>query len=600
MTDDAGNVTAEIDGIYLRRVERRTVPLPLSQKIFDTTWVESPIAAEATPQDPRVRRAEAGSCSPTQPDEQARVTADEFVARWRSPTRRVNTADLADEPAVLAAFAETAGDPEHPPVGLVVFVGGRLGRTDDGLARARESVWSISTVVRAIVGGWHGRSPRLWLVTGGGLSVHDDEPGAPATAALKGLVRVLAYEHPDLRTTLVDLDVTQDPDRRAECGTGQSLGSGIDDVIAWRGGRRYVERLSPGDARRTPYSATGRSPGSVVHRHRWPRRSRPGRRPMAGGQRRRPGRPQRPQRTLRRTAQGPGRTGSRAEIVVVRGDVASPGVAESLIEAAARWRRELRGIVHAAAVIEDSLLFSMSRESLERVWAPKAAGALRMHQASANCELDWWLGFSSVASLLGSPGQTAYACASAWLDALVTWRRASGLPAAVINWGPWSEVGVAQSLVGSALDPITPAEGMEALESLLATDRSRTGVTRLRPDRALVAFPEIRSIGYFTQVVEELDAAGDGGDWAGPDALRDLDPAEARAVVTERLCARIAAVMGYADRSAVDPTVPLTELGMDSLMAVRIRNTARADFGVEPPVTLLLAGRVAARPRRSI
>jgi len=235
-------------------------------------------------------------------------------------------------------------------------------------------------------------------------------------------------------------------------------------------------------------------------------------------------------------------------------------------------------------------VFSMSKENLERVWAPKAAGALRMHHASANCELDWWLGFSSVASLLGSPGQGAYACASAWLDALVAWRRAAGLPATAINWGPWSEVGVAQALVGSVLDTITPAEGIEALDSLLAADRALTGVARLRADRALVAFPEIRGIGYFTQVVEELDTAGDLGDWSGPEALRDLDPAEAQRVVIERMCARIAAVMGYADPTAVDLRMPLTELGLDSLMAVRIRNGARADFGVEPPVALILQG----------
>jgi phthiocerol/phenolphthiocerol synthesis type-I polyketide synthase D len=191
---------------------------------------------------------------------------------------------------------------------------------------------------------------------------------------------------------------------------------------------------------------------------------------------------------------------------------------------------------------------------------------------------------------LGSPGQAAYACASAWLDALVTWRKASGMPAAAINWGPWSAVGVAQALVGSVLDTITPAEGIEALDSLLAADRIRTGVARLRADRALVAFPEIRGISYFTRVVEELDSAGDLGDWGGPDALGDLDPAEAQRTVTERMCARIAAVMGYADRSTVDPSRPLTELGLDSLMAVRIRNGARADFGVEPPVALILQG----------
>src|SRR5258705_4727256 len=143
-----------------------------------------------------------------------------------------------------------------------------------------------------------------------------------------------------------------------------------------------------------------------------------------------------------------------------------------------------------------------------------------MHHASTGCVLDWWLGFSSVASLLGSPGQGAYACASAWLDALVAWRRAAGLPAAAINWGPWSEVGVAQALVGSVLDTITPAEGIEALDALLAADRAVTGVARLRADRALIAFPEMRDIGYFTRVVEELDTAGDprgcGGRGAAP------------------------------------------------------------------------------------
>jgi phthiocerol/phenolphthiocerol synthesis type-I polyketide synthase D len=590
LIDDAGCVAAEVDGIYLRRVERRAVPLPLAQKVFDAEWTESPIVAEATQPDVDAARGSWLVLTDAATDASARAMADEFVARWRSPMRPVHAANLDDESAVLAAFAETAGDPEHPPVGVIVFVGGASTGLDDGLLAARDAVWSISTVVRAIVGGWHGRSPRLWLVTGGGLSVNDDEPGAPATAALKGLVRVLAFEHPDLRATLVDLDATQD---RIAALTAELQESGNDDVIAWRGDRRFAERLSRAtlDVRKgrpvvrpgASYVVTGGLGGLGLVVARWLVDRGAGRVVLNGRSD-----PTDEQRKVL------AELGARAEIVVVRGDVASPGVAESLIEAAGQAGCELRGVVHAAAVIEDSLVFSMSRDNLERVWAPKAAGGLRMHQASASCELDWWLGFSSVASLLGSAGQGAYACASAWLDALVGWRRASGLPAAVINWGPWSEVGVAQALVGSVLDTITVAEGIEALDSLLATDRIRTGVARLRADRALVAFPEIRGIGYFTRVVEGLDTAGDLGDWGGPDALADLDPAEAQQVVTDRMCARIAAVMGYADRSTVDPAVPLdkplTELGLDSLMAVRIRNGARADFGVEPPVALILQG----------
>jgi phthiocerol/phenolphthiocerol synthesis type-I polyketide synthase D len=215
---------------------------------------------------------------------------------------------------------------------------------------------------------------------------------------------------------------------------------------------------------------------------------------------------------------------------------------------------------------------------------------LRLHEATASKHLDWWVGFSSVASLLGSPGQGAYACANAWLDALVAWRRAAGLPATSINWGQWSDVGIARSLTLGVLDPISPAEGIEAMESLVGQNLGQSGVARLRLDRAAAAFPEISELGYFARMVQELDAVGEGGDWPGVEALRELDANEVTEMVVARLRARIAAIMGYADDSAVDPDQPLTDLGMDSLMAVRIRNTVRGDFGVEPPVALLLQG----------
>jgi phthiocerol/phenolphthiocerol synthesis type-I polyketide synthase D len=191
---------------------------------------------------------------------------------------------------------------------------------------------------------------------------------------------------------------------------------------------------------------------------------------------------------------------TRAEIVLVRGDIASPGVAERLVAAAEETGLSLRGVVHAAAVNDDHLVVDLSRDSLERVWTPKAVGALRMHQATVDRPLDWWVGFSSAASLLGSPGQSAYACANAWLDALVSWRRASGLPATTINWGQWADVGIARSLTLDALDPISPAEGIEALDALLAGNVAQVGVARLRLDRAAAAFPEIQQLGYFANL----------------------------------------------------------------------------------------------------
>ncbi|MCQ4359855.1 type I polyketide synthase [Mycobacterium gordonae] len=572
LMDAAGNVTAEINDIFLRNVERRSVPLPLGQKIFEAAWVDQPLSAATAPP-------AAGSWLVLAAGA-AKASAEEFAAGWRSELRRVLTADLDDEPALLATFADAAGDPDHPPAGVVVFVGDA-----PDVTRARDLVWSISTVVRAIVGGWHGEPPRLWLVSRGGLAV-GHETGQPAVGALKGLIRVLAYEHPELRATLVDLDNDLSALNAELSAPDSEL---LTTVIAHRGEHRYAEQLTRATldgAQGNPvirpgasYIITGGLGGLGLVVARWLVDGGAGRVVLNG--RSEPGDEQR--KVLAELE-------SRAEIAVVLGDIATPGVAERLVAAAEDGNRGLRGILHSAAVIDDALLYSMTKDSLDRVWEPKAVGAQRLHEASRGCELDWWVGFSSTASLLGAPGQGAYACANAWLDALVATRAAAGLPAAVINWGPWSDVGMARTLASSVLDPITPAEGLAAMESLLASDRSHTGVARLRADRALIAFPEIRNHDFFSAVVRELEAAGGGDDWAGPDSLRDLDPAEVARVMTDLLRSRIAAVMGYADKSAVDPGLPLLDLGMDSLMAVRIRNTARADFGAEPPVALLLQG----------
>ncbi len=210
----------------------------------------------------------------------------------------------------------------------------------------------------------------------------------------------------------------------------------------------------------------------------------------------------------------------RAEIVVVTGDIARPGVAERLVAAAEETGKPLRGLIHSAAVLEDEIFVGLTRESLDAIWAPKAAGALRLHEVTVGKDLDWWVGFSSIVSLLGSPGQAAYACANAWLDGLVAWRRAAGLPAIAINWGQWADVGLASSLRFSVLDPITPAEGVDALGGVLAAGFSRVGIARLRLDRAAAAFPEIHQIGFFADLVGELETDEIDEDWGGADALQ--------------------------------------------------------------------------------
>ena len=242
-------------------------------------------------------------------------------------------------------------------------------------------------------------------------------------------------------------------------------------------------------------------------------------------------------------------------------------------------------------MIDDSLVLSMSKESLERVWAPKAAGALRMHHASAAVSSTGGWGSPPRRRCSARPGR---AHTRARVRGSMRWWRGD----AAGNACRGDQLG---TVVGSgccagtgrqcrSTRSVRP-EGIEAMDALLATDRA-TPVwpgcvpTARWPRSPRSANSAISPAGRGTRRRRATAATG-------PDPRRcaSCDPAEAGESCAERLCGRIAAIMGYADQSAVD-TGPcrLTELGMDSLMAVRIRNTTRADFGVEPPVAMLLQG----------
>ncbi|MFT4042003.1 MAG: type I polyketide synthase [Gordonia sp. (in: high G+C Gram-positive bacteria)] len=584
LTDPNGRPIVVASQVYLRRVQSHTVPLPLEQKLFATEWVTSALGAEPDAVVPAGSWLVLGAFADGRPTD---VLATDFATALGGGQRRVITADISDESALSAGFAEATSDPAYPPAGVIVLVDKqRFDASSATATAARDLVWSVSATVRTVVSGWHGTPPRLWLVARDGLSVDPREPGNPAVGALKGLVRVLAYEHPDLRATLVDLDDAGDT--MAELA--RELGAGSrDDIVAWRDGTRYVERLTrtaldvasdtPKVTAEGAYILTGGLGGLGLVMARWL---------VAGGA----GRVVLNGRSAPNDAQQAALTelAAAGDVVYVRGDITTPGVVTELITNAEQTGKTLRGVLHSAAVIDDALISAMSADSLDRVWGPKVSGAVELNAATAQRDLDWWIVFSSVASLLGSPGQGAYAAANAWVDALVAWRRAEGLPATSINWGQWAQVGIAQTLSMTAIDPITPEEGIEALETLLQHDIAQAGVVRLRLDRVSAAFPELSQLGYFAALMAELNLSAEADDWTGVDPLRELDGPAVLDAVTERLRSRIAAIMGYADNSAVDPGTPLTELGMDSLMAVRIRNTVRGDFGAEPPVALLLQG----------
>ncbi|MBL7659407.1 SDR family oxidoreductase, partial [Escherichia coli] len=113
-----------------------------------------------------------------------------------------------------------------------------------------------------------------------------------------------------------------------------------------------------------------------------------------------------------------------ADIQVECGDIAQPGTAERLVATAVATGLPVRGVLHAAAVVEDATLANITDELIERDWAPKAYGAWQLHRATEDHPLDWFCSFSSAAARVGSPGQGAYASANSWVDVFAHWRRA--------------------------------------------------------------------------------------------------------------------------------------------------------------------------------
>ncbi|MEV4255903.1 SDR family NAD(P)-dependent oxidoreductase, partial [Spirillospora sp. NPDC049652] len=278
------------------------------------------------------------------------------------------------------------------------------------------------------------------------------------------------------------------------------------------------------------------------------------------------------------------------DVDVVLGDIAEPGVAGRLVAAAREGGVPLRGVLHGAGAIDDRMVADLGPDDLHRVWAAKVDGARALSEATWDADLDWFVLHSSAAALLGSPGQAAYAAANAALDALAAHRRAHGRPATAIGWGTWSQVGGAAELKVAVIEPITPDEGAQALEALVAADATAAGVLRFDPAAAVGLFPEIAKMPYFAALTEAVPAeVPEAGDWPGIEAVKALPPAEARARVAAQIRWRIASVLGFApDR--LDPAVPLTDLGLDSLVAVRIKSGVEHDLGLTVPASVLLKG----------
>jgi len=220
------------------------------------------------------------------------------------------------------------------------------------------------------------------------------------------------------------------------------------------------------------------------------------------------------------------------------------------------------------------------------VLGPKVIGSWRLHDATAGLDLDWWLTFSSAASLLGSPGQGAYAAANCWVDGLVAYRRTRGLPATGINWGPWADVGRAQFFADLGFSMITRDQGIAAVQAVLAADRSRTGVFGLDARQWFQSFPAAQGSSLFANLADTTTIERRGGGRIRAE-LDGLHPGQRPVRLASAIADEIQAVLRSSD--PLDHDEAMESLGLDSLMALELRNRLEAGLGITLPVALVWA-----------
>ncbi|AEW95639.1 MULTISPECIES: type I polyketide synthase [Streptomycetaceae] len=465
--------------------------------------------------------------------------------------------------------------------------------TGDVLADTHCSVPAAHGALRAWLAGDPAPGARLAVVTRGALA---DGPGAPAAAAVWGLVRSAQSEHPD-RFVLVDMaDDTEVPHDLVAA----AVAAGESQLVV-REGALSVPRLIRLPAADDP-DAPALDPdgtvlitggtgtlGALVARHLVTRHG--VRHLLLVG---------------RRGRQAPGASqladelrALGASVEVAARDTADRDAVAALL-ASVPAGRPLTAVVHAAGVLDDGTLESLTPERLAGVMRPKADAAWHLHELTRGADLAAFVLFSSVAGTLGTAGQANYAAANAFLDALARHRRALGLPATSVAWGLWAEASGMTGGLGDADQARLRRAGVAAMpteQGLAAFDAALAGTGRPDPVAARLDPAGLRAGAgnrplpvlfrtLFPAATQRRAAdVPTAGSWA--DRIRALPAAERDAALLSLVRAQVATVLGHARAEAVPADRVFNDLGFDSLTAVELRNRLAETTGLRLPPSLL-------------
>ncbi|MBA2682237.1 MAG: SDR family NAD(P)-dependent oxidoreductase, partial [Ktedonobacteraceae bacterium] len=468
--------------------------------------------------------------------------------------------------------------------------------SDRDLQRA-EAVTCNSTLflVQALAQASWRHAPRLWLVTQG-VEATELSPQVRGTvqSLLWGFGLTILYEHPTLRCTCIDLSPeVSAAELRALCQACQ-----MDEPeahLVLRGKSRYAARLRRTEIQAplsntlfrvdSTYLITGGLGGLGLTVAEWMADQGAGTLILLG----RTAPNEQTQVIIEKIRQ------SGTKVQVQQADVADTAQLASVLASIRTNLPPLRGIFHAAGVLDDVLLVNMQPRHFQRVMEAKVQGAWHLHTLTQQDPLDYFVLFSSAASLLGSPGQGNYAAANAFLDALAFLRQGQELPALSINWGPWSDVGLAISgekrgkrLAQMGIGGISSSQGVEALGRLLSQEEApvQVGVLPLNLRQWRQSYPSIAGLPFFANAQEDKTAEQAQQAISMHEQLAEADPTRQQTLLEDFLRQQIAQVLRMVP-SKIDRHTSFRILGLESLVAVELRNRLENNLGVALPVTIV-------------
>ncbi len=461
----------------------------------------------------------------------------------------------------------------------------------------------VLSLIQCLISQEFSSSLTLWLVTKGAQRVGVESTlFGVAQSPVWGLGKVITNEHPEFNCTLVDLDPVENNNAQSLFAEICSLEPTIGEThIAFRNGQRYVNRLVRSNKidkkslhlkADATYLITGGLGGIGLLVAQWMVEHKAKHLVLVGRSN--------PNKAATATIKALEEAGT--QVVVVCADVSVEKQVTSLFTQIKTSLPPLRGVIHAAGIYEARLLQEHQWEKLKKVFAPKVSGAWNLHSLTKDMPLDFFVLFSSVASIFSFSGLGSYAAANTFLDSLAHLRKLLGLPGLSINLGPLSRVGMSHvvdnkrfaQLIAQGLEPLQSQLVLETLEQLVQKDTAQIGVIHINWSKFLEQF---RLVGYpaliaeLVPFVQKLELSEYKATQLPQilDQLKIASTQKRQSLLIIYLQEQIAKALGMS-ASGLNVDEPLNQMGLDSLIAIELRNRLRAELDVDIPITKFLDG----------